>query len=524
MTLSDLLKAVPNIVDDSAVTSDPAITAPICEDSRAVQPGGLFVARRGKSTDGHIYIPAAVERGAAAVVGEYPPEQVSCPVPYVQVADGGLALAYLSAAFFGFPARQLVMIGVTGTDGKTTTTNLLFSILQTAGIPVGMISTINAVLGDQEVDTGLHVTTPAAPQVQEYLARMVRSGLTHCILETTSHGWAQHRVAACDFDVAIVTNIQHEHLDFHGTWEAYRDAKAMLFRDLMRGMRKTTGPAAGLPKTAVINLDDDPSAGYLLAIPADRYITYAIDPAKGAAVSAPQVEYGPDSTRLAISGPDGTTLAVSSALIGQYNVSNILAAVSAAIGLGVEPEAIRLGVEAVRGVPGRMERIHEGQPFLAVVDFAHTPNALEQALRAARLMVPPTGRIIAVWGSAGLRDPQKRALMGEVSARLADLTVITAEDPRTESLDEIMAASAEACRAMGGIEGETFWRVPDRGEAIYFATQMARPGDVVIAFGKGHEQSMCFGTVEYPWDDREAMRAALRGQPLRTLPTVSGRG
>jgi UDP-N-acetylmuramoyl-L-alanyl-D-glutamate--2,6-diaminopimelate ligase len=519
MHLSELIPHIPNTLSTPHLDADPAVTAPVVEDSRAVEPGGIFVARPGLTADGHDYIPAAIERGAVAVVGQRPPNAVDCPVPYVHVADAGLALAHLSAACAGFPARQLVMIGVTGTDGKTTTTNLIHSVLRAAAIKAGMISTINAVLGDEEVPTGLHVTTPTAPQVQGYLARMVEAGLTHCTLEATSHGLAQHRVVACDFDVAVVTNIQHEHLDFHGSWEAYRDAKAALFRDLATGARKP-----GTPKLAVVNLDDEPSAAYLLAIPADRHVTYALDAGAGADLAAIDVAYAPDATRLTIRLPGDSTLPIDSALVGEFNVSNVLAAVAATHGLGIPPQAIKAGIEAVAGIPGRLERIDEGQDFLAVVDFAHTPNALRRTLEAARLMISPAGRVIVVFGSAGLRDPAKRAMMGEIAARHADLVVITAEDPRTESLEEILAASAEACTAVGGVEGQTFWRVPDRGQAIYHAVQLARPGDVVLSCGKGHEQSMCFGTVEYPWDDRDAIRAALRGAPLSTLPTASGDG
>ncbi len=519
MNLSDLIVHAPGVL--AAPAADPVIRAPVVEDSRQVQPGGVFVARPGGSADGHRFISAAVERGAAAVVGELPPAQAACPVPYVQVSSSGLALAYLAAAWHGFPARRLVMIGVTGTDGKTTTTNLIFGILRAAGLPAGMISTINAVLGDEQADTGLHVTTPTAPEVQGYLARMAAAGLTHCVLETTSHGWAQHRVAACDFDVAVITNIQHEHLDFHGSFEAYRDAKAMLFRDLLTGARKESGPAAGLEKLAVINLDDEPSAGCLLAIPADHQLTYSLSYRAGADVSAAAVRCGPDSTRLTVLLPDQESFPLDTPLVGEFNVSNILAAVAVGYGLGLPLDAIRRGLESVRAVSGRMERIVMGQPFLALVDFAHTPNALRRALETARRMIQPPGRVIVVFGSAGLRDPAKRAMMGDTAARLADLTIITAEDPRTESLDDIMAASAEACRAAGGVEGQTFWREPDRGRAIFRAVQMARLGDIVIACGKGHEQSMCFGTVEYPWDDRAAMRAALQGAPLLTLPTAS---
>lgn len=514
MRLSELLSDVPGVLH--VPDADPDVRAPIAENSRAVEPGGLFVARTGRSSDGHAYIDAAAARGAVAVVGERAPGAVSGSLPYVQVADAGLALAHLAAAYHGFPSRQLVVIGVTGTDGKTTTANLIHSVLTAAGLRAGLISTINAVIGDEVLSTGLHVTTPPAPEVQGYLARMVAAGLTHCVLEATSHGLAQHRVSAVDFDVAVVTNVQHEHLDFHGTWEAYLDAKAMLYRHL-----STTHRKPGVPKTAVVNLDDPRSAPTLLGIPADRYLRYAIDEPR-ADVAAEDIAYGPDATTFTLRLPGGPLRGVRSALVGAHNVSNALAAAAAGAALGLPGEAIAAGLEAVRAVPGRMERLDEGQGYLALVDFAHTPNALRRTLEAARLMVAPGSRVIVVFGSAGLRDPEKRAMMGRIAAELADLTVITAEDPRTESLEAIMAASAAAAVAAGGVEGETFWRVPDRGQAIYFATQMARPGDVVLACGKGHEQSMCFGTTEYPWDDRDAMRAALRGRPLGTLPTAGG--
>jgi UDP-N-acetylmuramoyl-L-alanyl-D-glutamate--2,6-diaminopimelate ligase len=516
MKFSELVDALSGVVGTQGMGGEVEVRAPVAEDSRVVQPGGVFVARQGGQVDGHAYVDAAVEAGAVAVVGERPPGEISSRVPYIQVRDGALALAELSAAYEGFPSRRLVMIGVTGTDGKTTTASLIHSILTAAGLRAGMISTINAIIGDEELPTGLHVTTPPAPEVQAYLARMVEAGLTHCVLETTSHGLAQHRVSACDFDVAVVTNIQHEHLDFHGSWEAYRDAKAMLFRHLMSGVRKP-----GVPKLAVINQDDPPSAEFLAAIPADEHLRYSIG-SQDAQVRAVKVSYRPDATHVTIRLPDGTRLPVESDLVGAFNVSNILAAVTLGCGLKLPAAAIKSGVEAVRRIPGRMERIDEGQPFLALVDFAHTPNALRRALETARMMIRPGGRVIVVFGSAGLRDPEKRAMMGRVAGELADRVVITAEDPRTESLEEIMAASAAACAASGGVEGETFWRIPDRGEAIYYAVQLATPDDLVIICGKGHEQSMCFGTVEYPWDDREATRAALRGAPLKTLPTAQG--
>jgi UDP-N-acetylmuramoyl-L-alanyl-D-glutamate--2,6-diaminopimelate ligase len=236
-------------------------------------------------------------------------------------------------------------------------------------------------------------------------------------------------------------------------------------------------------------------------------------------VTARDVRFAPDRTRFVLRTPTGEA-AIETRLVGAYNVSNILAAASAGVAMGVDMDAIRTGVETVQAIPGRMERIEEGQSFLAIVDFAHTPNALQRVLQTARTMAAENGRVIVVFGCAGLRDREKRTMMGLVAGDLADLVIITAEDPRTESLEEIMAKSVAAATAASKREGVDLWRVPDRGEAILLACQTAQAGDVVIACGKGHEQSMCFGITEYAWDDREAMRRALRGETLDTLPTA----
>ncbi len=510
MRLIQLLQALPAVL--SRVGSDVEVSG-IQADSRRVRPGDLFVAIPGVYVDGHRFIPQALEEGAVAVVGEWEPQELP-DLPwgsftYVRVPDARQAWGWLSAAWEGFPSRWMTLIGVTGTDGKTTTSTLIHAILQAAGLNAGLVTTVAARIGAEETDTGLHTTTPDPPDLQHYLARMVGAGATHAVLEVTSHGLAQHRVAGCDFDVAVVTNVTHEHLDFHGTFEAYLEAKARLFDGLSTSFRKP-----GVPKVAVLNRDDV-SFPRLREVPADRQVTYSVG--AEADVTARDISYGPDYTRLVLSLPRGE-VAVETPLVGAYNVANILAAAAAAVGLGLPPEAVAAGVAAVRGVPGRMERVDEGQDFLAVVDFAHTPNALAQALRTARGMT--NGRVIVVFGCAGLRDREKRPAMGRIAAELADVVVLTAEDPRTENLDEIIAASAAAAAEAGKREGVDLFRVPDRGEAILTACRMARPGDLVIACGKGHEQSMCFGTVEYPWDDREAMRRALRGETLDTLPTA----
>ena len=490
------------------------VSAPVSEDTRDLKPGGVFVARKGQNADAHDLIGEAVARGAVAVVGERQPDQVKSPVPYAQVADAQKAIGPLSAAYYGYPSRRLTVIGVTGTDGKTTTTNLIFNILMAAHIKVGMISTVSAVIGDEDIPTGLHVTTPPAPEVQKYLRRMVDAGLTHCVLETTSHGLAQGRVGGVDYDVAVLTNVTHEHLDFHGSFENYRAAKGLLFKNLGESFRKP-----GVGKSAIVNLDD-PSAAYFLGFPADQHLAYSFNSADGQ-LHKLAVQFSPQGTLFdfAIEGR-ADKVNINTPFLGVFNMQNVLAAAGAAEALGISNEVIKAGVEATPPVPGRMERIDEGQNFLAIVDFAHTPNALRRALETARQLVPADRRVIAVFGSAGLRDREKRRLMAEVSAELADITVLTAEDPRTESLDSILQTMADGVVSKGGVESQTFYRVPDRGEALGFACSLARPGDLVIACGKGHEQSMAFGTTEYKWDDRDAMRAALHGTPLRTLPTA----
>ncbi len=491
----------------------------IALDSRRVRPGDLFVALKGGTFDAHDFIAQAIANGAAAVAGE---RQVSgLAVPYVRLDNSRQALTWLAAAFYDWPGRKLRVLGVTGTDGKTTTTSLIYQILLAAGLPAGMISTVNAVIGDEILDTGFHVTTPDAHDLQRYLARMVECGLTHVVLETTSHGWAQHRADACEFDIGVVTNITHEHLDEHGTYENYRAAKARLFSSL-----ETTLPKEwGNPRLAIMNRDDD-SYEFLSRITRVNKFSYGL--ARDADLRAEDVKLSPKGTTFE-ARTGNLRIAIRTSLVGAYNVSNCLAAVAACVrGLGIEPSLAAAGIAKLGGVPGRMERIEMGQNFVAIVDFAHTPNALKVTLETARALLPPErhgARVVAVFGSAGLRDRAKRRMMAEISAALADLTVLTAEDPRTESLDAILDDMARGAEARGGVEGRSFWCVPDRGEAIRFALKLAQPGDMVIVCGKGHEQSMCFGTTEYPWDDRLAMRGALAellgkdGPDIPYLPT-----
>ncbi|HNU03880.1 MAG TPA: UDP-N-acetylmuramoyl-L-alanyl-D-glutamate--2,6-diaminopimelate ligase [Anaerolineae bacterium] len=543
--LTTLLQALPGF---SASDPLPAMQITlVTADSRQVQPGALFVAVRGGAVDGHRFIADAIRRGAAAVVGmdALTPETTevvtTSRVPYVRVDDSRAALARLAAAFFGYPSRQMRVVGVTGTDGKTTTSNLIYHLLGAAGLHPGMISTIGAHIGQEALDTGLHVTTPDAPDVQRYLAQMAAAGCQAAVLEATSHGLHQGRVAAVDFDVAVVTNITHEHLDYHGTWQAYLQAKALLFHSLKQSATKPvaaastshvsrftpdvsplTFPLDVQPKVAVLNADDA-SYPHLRAIPTDWTISYGLDDA-AADVRAADIAFEPARTIFTAHTPAGQ-VQVELPLPGRFNVYNALAALAAGLALGLPLQGLAATMATMPGVDGRMERIERGQDFVAMVDFAHTPISLQRALEAVRPMT--AGRVIALFGSAGLRDVRKRGLMAETALRLADLTILTAEDPRVESLDVILEQMAEGARQVGGVEGRNFWRIPDRTAAILAAVEMAQPGDVVIVCGKGHEQSMCFGEIEHPWRDQLVLAWALErrlGQssapPPFRLPTA----
>ncbi len=489
-------------------------------DTRDLDKGNVYLAIPGTKVDGHDYIHMAVDQGAAAVVGSKSDQEYQdLPVPYLQVQDTRHVLAQITAAWFDFPARKMVIIGVTGTDGKTTTVNLIYQILLAAGTQAGLISTVNAVIGEKIMDTGFHVTTPEAQDLQRYLAEMVDAGITHVVLEATSHGLAQKRVAACEFDMGVVTNITHEHLDFHGDFQGYLEAKAELLRLVSTSVIKS-----GKDKKMIVLNKDDQSYLSLVDIIDDiriPMVDYSME--SESEYKAADIQQKADGITFAIRLADDK-VKITTSLIGEYNVANCLAAAAICrAGLGFSWQVIKQGIKNLEGIPGRMESFNMGQEFQAVVDFAHTPNALVKTLSAARKIT--SGRVIAVFGSAGLRDKEKRRMMAEVSADKADLTVLTAEDPRTESLEDILKEMAEGIEEKGGVEELMFWRIPDRGKAIRFALELANPEDMVIICGKGHEQSMCFGEIEYPWDDRTAMMSALSeylvipGTDMTYLPT-----
>ncbi len=500
-TIESLLTALPDYTLIGMLDLDTPITA-IVTDSRTVTPGALFIAYKGRTTDSHSFLPDVAAKGAVVAVVETP--HADLHIPQIVVPNGREAWGWLSAAWEDFPANRLKVVGVTGTDGKTTTMNLIGAVTNALGYPYGMVTTIGARIGNREVDTGEHVTTPDAPIVQRFLREMVDEGMQVALLETTSHALSQHRVAGVAYDVAVVTNITHEHLDEHGSLDNYRAAKARLFEALQSTTRKPD-----VPKVAILN-GDDSSYDYLSRFSADERLVYGIDRSH-LDLRARDIRFEGDGTRFIAETPVGV-LEMYSPLLGRFNVYNILAAVGVGIALGRNipdlPAKLVKGIAALKTVKGRMEPIDEGQDFLAIVDFAHTPVSLEVALTTAREMTQ--GRLFAVFGSAGLRDKAKRGMMGGIAGRLADVSVITAEDPRTERVEDISEEIAAGAEASGAVRDQDYVLIHDRAQAIEWAIQHAEPGELVIACGKGHEPSMCYGTTESPWSEHEAMRHALR--------------
>lgn len=511
MLLRDLAAALP---DARLVGNGDLSVGRIILDSRGARPGDLFVGLPGLRQDGARYVESAFAAGAVASAVERGDALLAGRSGLI-VPSARRALGLLSAALHGWPSRELRVVGVTGTDGKTTTTNLIASILRAAGRRTGVVSTVRAEIGPDVLDTGFHVTTPEAPELQTYLRRMVEAGAQDAVLEVTSHALDQERVLGCEFDVAVVTNVTSDHLDYHRTYDRYLATKLRLFTSLATAYAKP-----GVPKVAVFNLDDR-SSGAIQEIPVDRRLSYALE--KPADVRARGVLLDRDGASFVAMVP-GREFPIRLPLTGWYNVANALAAIATAIGLDVSPVAIQEGLARFRGIPGRFEKIDEGQPFEVVVDFAHTPNSLEQVLGLARERC--RHRVAAVFGCAGLRDREKRSIMGEIAARYADRIYLTAEDPRTESVDAIIDEIAAGCRQRSRQEGTDFWKIPDRGQAIARAIADATEGDLVVITGKGHERSMCFGETEYPWSDQDSVREALTrartGSSQSPPPTESG--
>jgi UDP-N-acetylmuramoyl-L-alanyl-D-glutamate--2,6-diaminopimelate ligase len=481
----------------------------VTDDTRRVAVGSLFVAIAGAHVDGHDLLERAAAAGAAAAIVEGPVPDVA--LPQLVVARTPAALADAAAWWYGDPSRELGVVGITGTDGKTTTSFLAVAALEAAGVSSGLVGTVELKLGAVREQNAEHSTTPGAPDLQRALRAMVDGGNAAAVVETTSHGLAADRVRAIAYDAAILTNLTHEHLEFHGSWEAYRDAKLSLFERLRVSDRNPakTVPAPTWPKLAVINADD-PSAGAFVGVAQEagaRIITYGTDPA--ADIRATRVEEDGRGLRVAVDAPSGTAT-VDLRLAGRFNVHNALAVVALGEGLGLDPAAVRAGLESVPGVPGRMERVDAGQPFGVVVDYAHSPASLEAVLGIlAPVAAARGGSLIAVFGSAGERDVEKRPLMGRIAGERCRIVVVTDEDPRGEDREAILEAIAAGAEKAGRRRGQDLLLVADRPAAIGEAFERARPGDIVLLAGKGHERSIIGPGGPAPYDERRAALDAL---------------
>ena len=474
MTLRELM---------GAGSPDVEITG-LAYDSRAVASGTLFFCVTGLSRDGHEFAGQAVERGAAALVVERP---LGLGVPEVLVESARAAMAPAAARFFGDPTAELRVVGVTGTNGKTTTTHLVRALLEASGVPCGLLGTVTAVVGGQEREVVR--TTPEAIDLQRTFQAMLAAGDRACAMEVSSHALELHRVACIHWAAAVFTNLTQDHLDFHPSMEHYFEAKRRLF--------------AARPGAAIVNVDDP--YGARLAAELGQVTTVAID--RPADYRASDVRTGLRGSSFELHGPE-IALRLRSPLPGRFNVYNLLGAVAATRALGIDDSTIAAAVEATPRVPGRFELVDEGQRFAVLVDYAHTPDSLENVLRSARELAE--GRVVVTFGCGGDRDRAKRPVMGEIATRLADLVIVTSDNPRSEDPEAIIA------EVLAGA-GEGAEAIVDRRSAIARAVELAEPGDLVVIAGKGHEQGQEFtGGSKLPFDDvavaREALRAAAVGR------------
>ncbi len=481
----------------------------ITDDSRRVQEGMLFVAVPGFHVDGHDFVERAEAADASAAIVEHAVPGVR--LPQLLVADARRSLAWGAAWWYGDPSRSLGTIGVTGTDGKTTTSFLAVAALEAAGISTGLIGTVETRVGAERDRHEAHVTTPEAPELQATLRAMSLAGNAAAVVETTSHALELHRVLGVAFDIAIFTNLSHEHLELHGTFGGYRAAKLRLFERLAVGEGNPRKIVLGRPwpKAAVVNRDDAAAPWFEAAARAAgaRVISYGMDPA--ADVRATGIVEDSRRLRVSYAAPSGAG-GIELRLAGRFNAHNALAVIALGEVLDLDPAAIRAGLEGVPGVPGRMERIDEGQPFGLVVDYAHSPASLQGVLDLlAPIAAARGGGLIAVFGSAGERDTAKRAAMGRIAGERCRLVVATDEDPRGEDRDAIIDEIVRGAEAAGLRRGVGVLAIADRRAAIEAALGRARPGDVVLLAGKGHEPSILYADGPIPWDEAAAARESL---------------
>ncbi len=459
-------------------------------DSRKVETGDVFIVYKGVSVDGHDFIESAIDGGVVAVIGE---RKMSLSVPYFRVKNGRLSWARMVSNWYGNPENKLKIIGVTGTDGKTTTVNLIYSVLQVAGKKVGMVSTINAKIGKKDLDTGLHTTSPDPDVLWRFLSLMVEEKVGYAVLEVTSHALEQERFGDIKFDVGVLTNLAHDHLELHGSIDEYMKAKGKLFEKSevsvlnMRSKRKEYFKKVSRGEVKEYDFTKEV-----------RKITYS-GLKEGEIKQRGEMRY------------KEKWLEIETGLLGDYNWENILAAGKVGESLGIESGDFKRGVEKIEQLRGRLEMIENKRGIKAMVDFAHTENALREVVGLVKMrLLRKREKIIVVFGCNGERDRSKRAPMGKVACELADVVIVTTEDPRKESVDQIFKDIKEGCVKAGGVLGESYFREDDRGKAIEMGMKMAKEGDWVLCLGKGHEQSMNIGGIEENWDEVEKVKEFLK--------------
>ncbi len=504
MQLVDLITGLPNASIQGP--TDVPITN-VAYDSRKVEAGSVFVATKGTHVDGHRFIGQAIERGAVAVVYDEldaVPQPVTAnpsPVTWVRVPNSRAALSPLAAAFYRYPARKLQVVGVTGSKGKTTTSSLVAHVLDGDGHHSGLMTTVDFKIGERWWANKTRQTTLEALEVQRMLREMADAHCDFAVVEASSHALSPqwNRVGDCQFDVAVFTNITHEHLDYHGTFEQYRQDKARLF-ELLR----TSGKQR---RTAIMNIDDPNAQVFIDAAGDSEILTYAMHNPH-ALIRPRNVHTTRDGVQYTAITPWGD-VDVQLAIPGEFNVLNSLAALAVGLDRGISAAACAAALRSIGGVRGRMERIELGQPFSVVVDYAHNPDSFEQVMGMMRPLT--TGKLISVFGSAGERDHEKRPMQGQIAGRYCDLVVIADEDPRDENREQILEAIAAGVRQAGKREGQGYLKIADRAEAIREAVRRAQPGDIVLLLGKGHEGNILYenGRVML-WSERDEAQAALQ--------------
>ena len=481
-------------------------------DSRQVQAGSLFVAIRGYRVDGHRYLQEAVSRGATAAVVEDLESARHVSIPLIVVDDSRLALALLANRFYGYPSRYLTMIGVTGTNGKTTTSYLIKAIFEATGQRMGLLGTVAYEIGqDSRMASN---TTPESLDLQRLLAEMVKQGLSGAVMEVSSHALEMDRVMGCEFDTAVFTNLTQDHLDFHQTMEGYFLAKQRLFTTLGQQAVKSTR------KTAVINLDD-PWGERLVSLTRTAVCTYSLSSLRGANITAREVQSDWAGIRFTAVTPLGD-FPVQSALIGRYNLYNLLAAIGVGLNHDIPVRTICEGIARLQRVPGRFEPVDAGQDFIVIVDYAHTEDALRRLLEA--VIELRSGRVIAVFGCGGERDRGKRPAMGRVAALLSDVVILTSDNPRGENPIEILKEIEDGIRAVrpGWRPDRHYYLIPDRGEAIERAVGLAEAGDMLVIAGKGHELYQVVGNEQIPFDDRQVVKETIKRKQAKRQKTTQG--